>query len=105
MMILTLTPQRGLPGQPETTIHVTGDVLTVNGIDYDLSAIPEGGQGVPQGSHPFSGPISRQNGDLYATVIVQLDDTAEFNQPNNLWVVSVESGPVTIPAVRKPAEP
>jgi hypothetical protein len=36
-MMFTLTPQRGLPGPPETTIQVAGHVLTVDGIADDLS--------------------------------------------------------------------
>jgi hypothetical protein len=103
-MILTLIPQRGLPGQLETTIHVTGDVLTVDGIAYDLSAIPEGGEGIPEGEHPFAGPISREDGVLHASVIVRLDDTAAFDQPDSPWTVIAIDGPVAIPAARKPVE-
>jgi hypothetical protein len=103
-MILTLIPQRGLPGQPETTIHVTGDVLTVNGIAYDLSIIPDGGEGIPEGEHPFAGPISREDDVLHASVIVRLDDTAAFDQPDSPWTVIAFDGPVFIPAARKPVE-
>lgn len=39
-MKLTLSPVRGLPGAPETTLSVAGDVLTVDGTPYDLSPIP-----------------------------------------------------------------
>jgi hypothetical protein len=65
-MMFTLTPQRGLPGPPETTIHVAGHVLTVDGIACDLSAIPEGGEGMPAGEQPFAGEIIRQDGMLHA---------------------------------------
>jgi hypothetical protein len=103
-MILTLIPQRGLPGQPETTIHIAGDVLTVDGIAYDLSVIPEGGEGIPEGEHPFAGPISREDGVLHASVIVRLDDTAAFDQPGIPWTVIAFDGPVAIPAARKLVE-
>jgi hypothetical protein len=103
-MILTLIPQRSLPGQPETTIQVAGDVLTVDGIAYDLSAIPEGGEGIPEGDHPFAGPISREDGVLHASVIVRLDDAAEFDQPDSPWTVLAFDGAVAIPAARKPVE-
>jgi hypothetical protein len=42
-MRFTLTPQRGLPGPPEPTIQVAGE-------------------GIPEGEHPFAGPISREVG-------------------------------------------
>lgn len=44
-MHLTLSSQMGLPGQPETTIHIGGDVITIDGIAYNLSPVPEGGRG------------------------------------------------------------
>ena len=31
----------------DTDVSVAGDIVTVNGTDYDLSAVPEGGEGWP----------------------------------------------------------
>ena len=103
-MKLTLSPMRGLPGQPETEISVSGDVITVDGAPYDLSAVPEGGEATPQGdTHPFTGKITRQGGVIACTVRVLLDDTAEGIQPDDpaLWTIDAIDGPVTIPALRK----
>lgn len=100
-MHLTLSPQVGLPGQPETTIHVAGDVLTVDGVDHDLSPVPEGGEGDWEDS-PLSGPIRREGGVIRATVLVRLGETAESNQPDSPWTLPDASGAVTIPAIRKP---
>lgn len=99
-MILTLSPQRGLPGDPETVLSVAGDVLTIDGTDYDLSAIPEGGEGEWPDS-PLVGVITRQSGVIHATVLVRLGDTAAPDQPDSPWTVEAD-GPVTIPAARKP---
>lgn len=100
MMRLTLSPSRGLPGAPETALSVDGDVLTVDGAEYDLQAVPEGGEATPSGDHPFIGTITRQSGVIEATVLVSLGDTAQRDQPGSPWVVEVSSGPVTIPALR-----
>ena len=105
-MHLTLSPTRGLPGQPETTLSVSGDVLTCDGVAYDLSAVPAGGEAIPEGGHPFIGRITRQSGEIHATVHVVLGDDAASDQPTDWshWTVTVASGPVTIPAIRKPVE-
>ena len=104
-MKLTLSPQVGLPGHPETTLHVAGDTITIDGTPYDLSPVPEGGEGEWPDS-PIIGKITRQDGKLHVTVRVVLGDDAESNQPTNPahWVVPDASGDVEIPALRKAKE-
>ena len=104
-MKLTLSPIRGLPGQAEPTLHVAGDVLTIDGTPYDLSPVPEGGEGEWPDS-PIIGKITRQGGTLHATVRVALGDDAESNQPTDPshWVIENASGDVAIPALRKTKE-
>mgnify|MGYP006306805651 FL=1 len=103
-MRITLSPVRGLPGEPETEIAVAGETITVDGTPYDLSAVPEGGEAVPAGEHPFVGSITRQDGEIGCTVRVALGDDAAPDQPRDpaVWTMSVSEGPVAIPAVRKP---
>ena len=106
-MKLILSPTAGLPGQPETAMSVSGDTITVDGTPYDLSAVPEGGEATPQGDdHPFIGKITRVGGAIHCGVSVRYDDTAERNQPTDPahWIVDVSSGPVEIPAIRKPVK-
>ena len=102
-MKLALSPQVGLPGQPETKLHVAGDVLTIDGTPYDLSPVPEGGEATAEDS-PITGKITREGGTLHATVRVVLGDDAESNQPTDPahWIVENASGDVAIPALRKP---
>lgn len=104
-MHLTLSPQAGLPGAPETALHVAGDTLTIDGTPYDLSPVPEGGEGEWEDS-PVLGKITRQGSKLHLTVRVILGDDAESNQPTDPahWVIPDASGDVTIPALRKPVE-
>lgn len=101
-MHLTLSPIRGLPGQAETVLSVAGDVLSVDGTAYDLTAVPEGGLAEPSGTHPFTGSITREGGVIRCGVRVILGDDAAPDQPTDPahWVVTVASGPVTIPASR-----
>jgi hypothetical protein len=42
-----------------TQVSISGLVLTVDGVDYDLSLIPEGGQAEPAEGEPFIGIITR----------------------------------------------
>ncbi len=100
-MKLTLSPTMGLPGAPETTIHVQGDVLTIDGTPYDLSPVPEGGEASAEGT-PISGKIVRVDGVIHATVQVILGDTASSVQPSEPWVIENASGDVAIPANRLP---
>lgn len=98
-MHLTLSPQMGLLGQSETIISVAGDVLTIDGVDYDCSDIAEGGeQGWPD-SH-IIGPVTRTDGVIHATVLTVLGETAKANQPTSPWIISDAVGDVEIPADR-----
>ena len=106
-MHLTISPVRGLPGQPETEIIVNGDTITVDGLSYDLSSVPEGGDAQPQGVHPFIGQITRQNGKIVCAVRVTLGDDAQSHQPTDAahWTLVAQDGPVTIPALRQKGKP
>lgn len=105
-MHITLSPTRGLPGDPETVLAVSGDILTVDGVAYNLSAIPEGGEAIPEGAdHPFVGTITRAGGTVHCTLRVHLGDDAAPDQPTSPWTTIVARGPVTIPALRRAAEP
>ncbi|UWS78524.1 hypothetical protein N1037_14745 [Phaeobacter sp. G2] len=93
----------GLPGQPETTASVNGDTLTVDGVAYDLSSVPEGGFAEPEGDHPFVGRIERTGGVLLLSLRWHYDTaTAEPIQPATAPVLTVTSGPVPDPVTRLP---
>lgn len=104
-MKIQLHPMAALPGQPTDTISVSGDVLTHNGVTFDLSPIEEGGVANPTGEHPFVGPITRQGGVIHVGVRYAYDtSTAEPNQPTDSaqWLVDITGGEVPDPVVRRP---
>ena len=99
-MKLTLSPQAALPGHAETAISVNGDILTIDATEYSLSDVPEGGEGEWPDS-PIIGKITRIDGVIHATVLVQLGDDALPDQPDSPWIVNAAPGKVIIPAARK----
>lgn len=102
-MKITITPQVGIPGAPETMLHVAGDTISIDGTAYDLSPVPEGGEATEDDS-PFIGAITRVNGQIHATVRVVLDETASDDQGSDPWIIPNATGAVAIPAIRKPVD-
>lgn len=104
-MRLTISPIAGLPGASETAASVAGDVLTVDGIPYDLSAIPEGGEATPEGDHPFIGTITRTGGEIHAAIQWVRGDDAAPLQPTDPahWRVTVTGGAVPSLVAKMPA--
>ncbi len=99
-MRLTLVPQVGLPGQPETVIEVDGDVLVLDGQAHDFSVLGE--DAALDLAQPFLAPVRRVGGSVEATILVRLDPaTAAADQPDSPWTVEAAGGPVAIPAVRR----
>jgi len=100
MFKLTLSPYAPLPGayQP-LQVSVQGDVLTINGEDYDLSPLPEGGE-LPSEAIPgevFAGPIKREGGMIEVAlrfpVAPVASEAARFPEP----IIVTNDGPVEMP--------
>lgn len=89
----------------ETAASVAGDTLTVDGVDYDLSAVQEGDTATVEGDAPFVGPITREGGEIVCAMLWSYDPaSAEANQPDVAPVLTVTSGPVPDPVTRRAAE-
>ena len=63
-MLIKLSPQAS---DYETRISVKGDLLTVDGITYDISPIPEGGE--VKAEEPAIGKIRRVDGKVHITLL------------------------------------
>ena len=88
---------------PETQASVAGELITVNGVEYDLAPIPEGGEARPTGDHPFMGPMTRTEGVLRVSLFWFYDTaTAEPSQGPERPVLTITSGDVPDPVKRKP---
>ena len=95
-MIIKLTPQRR---DDALTVVKQGDVLIVNGTEYDFSSIPEGAT-LPADaidSDLFSGPVERVGGELKVTLTLphgpNPSKAVAFPEPIDV----VADGPVVLP--------
>lgn len=101
-MILTFIPQWG---RGDGAWRVQGDVLEINGVPWDFSAIPEGGEAeISPGAgddHIFIGPVRRIGGTIHTTLIGWVgDDVPQAVNPAG-WTLDVADGPVTLPVIRE----
>lgn len=95
-MKITFYLSAGLPNQEETKASITGDIITVNGKEFDLSSVPEGGSASPKGFHYFVGDIKRINGELiFGLHWVYNPETSEEDQSSDLTTLKIVAG--TIP--------
>lgn len=101
-MHITLYPVR----MDETlTLSISGDSLTLNGEDLDLSTIPEGAtlpRSAVEGCPWLAGDISRIDGELHLALVMPHGARApeETRFPAPLTVTT--DGPVTLPPYDEP---
>ncbi|MBC3375813.1 hypothetical protein HU762_17825 [Pseudomonas sp. SWRI92] len=96
-MKIVLSPQRR-----EDTLEVikTGDILTLNGEEFDLSSIGEGDT-LPQSaidSPWFVGPVDRVDGELVLTLLLPNPWNYSQEQAFPVPLENVPDGPVVLPA-------
>lgn len=95
-MIIKLSPSRR---DDTLTVVKNGDVLTLNGIDFDLSPLPEGAI-LPSSaveSEWFVGDISRTDGVITLTLILPLPVNYSQAQAFPEDLVDVPDGEVKFP--------
>lgn len=99
-MLIKLSPFVVLPGDSTAmSVFVTGDTITVNGVEFDFTPLPEGGE-LPAGaidSEWFEGPVLRRSGRLELTLRLPLSAGASpaacFPEP----LLAEADGPVELP--------
>jgi hypothetical protein len=89
---------KAIASSKTTQMSVNGEIVTVDGVEFDLSVIPNGGQ--VEGELPALGLIKRVAGVIELTVLYHYDsELAELNQSTNEadYIVEVISGEVPSP--------
>lgn len=78
-MIFTLIPQRC---DETLALRVTGDVLEINGVQFDFSSVEEGHVLPPSAvqSPWVAGPVTRKKGRIHAEILVPLGPDARTNE-------------------------
>ena len=98
-LTLNLSPVRS---DEETTTALTGTVLTVNSIGYDLSELPDGATA----QHPELGKVTRNGSEYECTIILGHGPNAphetRFPEPITL---ENHNGPIELPLYDVVPEP
>jgi len=95
-MKISLSPQRR---DDTLVVSKAGDVLTINGVEFDFSVVPDGATlPAPAVNCPFiGGPVERVGGDLQLTLILPLaadaSEAARFPQP----IINPADGALELP--------
>ncbi|MFK3794706.1 hypothetical protein [Pseudomonas sp. NPDC088444] len=95
-MRITLSPQRR---NDNIKIIKNGDMLTINGFDFDFSPLPDGAS-LPAEAvdiHWFCGDIERINGELVVTLLLPLPANYSPEQAFPADLIDVPDGPVALP--------
>lgn len=108
-MHITLTPQRR---DDQLTLHRQGDTLIINGVDFDLTPLPEGGV-LPRaavGCDWLASDITRIDGQLHLTLILP-HGLVPWPAPPEAQAVLfpapvtvTEDGPIALPIYTQPTD-
>jgi hypothetical protein len=95
-MIIKLSPQRS-----DTTLQVikAGDTLTINGVPYNFSVIPEGATlpATATNCSFISGDVARIDGHLQLTLILPIGANPTAAQAFPLAIVDPPDGLLVLP--------
>lgn len=97
-MKLTLSP---CASNKDTKISVSGDIITIDGVPYDLSSIPIDGE--VEGENPAIGLIKNIGGEYHITILYFYNSaTAKPNQSKDIndYIFDVTNGDVPDPIER-----
>lgn len=86
-----------------TSVSVNGLIVTVDGTDYDLSVIPEGGQAEADENSPFIGTVTRESVTIryeYSSLLAEPDQSTDWAD----YTFDIESGHVPCPIKWRVAE-
>ena len=95
-MIINLSPQRR---DDTITVIKTGDTITINGVAFDFSQLPEGAT-LPASavdSEFFCGPVSRVGGELELTLLLPHGPNPSQAQAWPETITMTDDGDVPLP--------
>jgi hypothetical protein len=95
-MIITLIEQA--TNSTSTTVSVNNEIIIVNDVEYDLSAIPNGSQ--VEAEFPAIGTIKNIDNEIYISILYQyVESEAELIQSKNAddYVFDISEGEVLSP--------
>lgn len=81
------------------TVTKSGDVLTINGIEYNFSPLPDGAT-LPAGEVPCAwvfGPIERVDGEIILTLLLPCDYGSPHERIFPESIIDPADGPVAFP--------
>lgn len=86
-----------------TSVSINGLIVTVDGTEYDLSVIPEGGQAEADENGPFIGTVTREQ------VTIRYEYDSQLAEPNQStdwddFTFDVTAGEVPCPIKWRVAE-
>lgn len=86
-----------------TSVSISGLTVTIDGTDYDLSIIPEGGQAEADENSPFVGTVTRESATIryeYESQLSEPDQSTDWAD----YTFDVTSGAVPCPIKWRVAE-
>lgn len=86
-----------------TSVSVNGLIVTVDGTDYDLSVIPEGGQADADENSPFIGVATRNTVTIryeYDSQLAEPDQSTEWSD----YSFNITTGEIPCPIKWRAAE-
>lgn len=98
MLKLNLSPVRSDESQP--IVSVAGDILTINGEDFDFSVIPDGATLPADGieSDWIVGGVSRVDGEIELTVKLPHGANAPESTRFPAPIINPDDGAIMLPA-------
>ena len=102
-MIIKLSPQGNRTDRLDS-LEVQGDVLKINGMEYDLSVIPDGATlenaSEATGNELFAGNINNKDGEYHVTLFLPFYDLPQAREVLFPEEINITSGIVDLPKVR-----
>lgn len=96
MLKINLSPVRS--DEAQSKVSYTAPILTVDGVDYDLSELPDGATA----KHPILGTVNRTGSDYEVTLKLTHGANAPYDTRFPAPIEVTVDGPVELPVYNEP---